>query len=118
MIVNLDLVGSDGLSSRIESIPPPLLIDDLVDDVVSSISSLSNNNTPVEQRSRSPEPAHSIMNNRQLGCSGEFILTSQDQNPFYEEKRLIEEELEFIRRERENLLQEHEKYRQQALYVV
>ena len=37
-----------------------------------------------------------------------------DRGRFYEEKRLIEQELELIRRERENLLNENEKYRQQT----
>ena len=37
----------------------------------------------------------------------------RNKNRFYEEKRLIEQELELIRRE--HLLNEHEKYRQQTM---
>ncbi len=90
-----------------------MIIDDLVDDVLSSISSLSGN-TPVDQRSASPEIAQLLLLNRTGDTSREFHRNKNDENRFYEEKRLIEQELELIRRERENLLNEHEKYRQQT----
>jgi len=90
-----------------------LIIDDLVDDVLSSISSLSMN-TPVDQRSASPEINQLLLLNRNIDTSQEFNRNKNDDNRFYEEKRLIEQELELIRRERENLLNEHEKYRQQT----
>ena len=93
---------------------PPLLIDDLVDDVLSSISSLSFN-TPTDQRSASPEIAQLLLLNRNIDASQEFSTNKNDENHFYEEKRLIEQELESIRRERENLLNEHENYRQQTM---
>ena len=82
-----------------------LIIDDLVDDVLSSISSVSLH-TIDDQRSASPEIAQLLLLNRNIDQSNE-------QKNFLEEKRLIEQELELIRRERENLLEEHEKYRQQ-----
>jgi hypothetical protein len=91
-----------------------LIIDDLVDDAVSSISSLSIN-TPVDQRSASPEIAQLLLLNRNTDSSQEFNINKNDENRFYEEKHLIEQELELIRRERENLLHENEKYRQQTM---
>jgi hypothetical protein len=90
-----------------------LIIDDLVDDVLSSISSLSMN-TPVDQRSVSPDIGQLLLLNRNIDTSQEFNRNQNDENRFYEEKCLIEQELELIRRERENLLNEHEKYRQQT----
>ncbi|CAF1185355.1 unnamed protein product [Adineta steineri] len=101
-------------SSNNEIRNPSLIIDDLVDDVLSSISSLSNN-TPVDQRSISPEIAQLLVLNRNIDGSQEFHVNNNEENRFYEEKRLIEKELELIRHERENLLHEHEKYRQQAM---
>ncbi len=91
-----------------------MIIDDLVDDAVSSISSLSIN-TPVDQRSASPEIAQLLLLNRNTDSSQEFNINKNDENRFYEEKHLIEQELELIRRERENLLHENEKYRQQTM---
>ncbi|CAF3388493.1 unnamed protein product [Rotaria sp. Silwood1] len=91
-----------------------LIIDDLVDDALSSISSLSIS-TPVDQRSASPEIAQLLLLNRNIDTSPELITNKHDENRFYEEKRLIEQELELIRRERENLLNEHEQYRQQTI---
>jgi len=91
-----------------------LIIDDLVDDAVSSISSLSIN-TSVDQRSASPEIAQLLLLNRNTDSSQEFNRNKNDENRFYEEKHLIEKELELIRRERENLLHENEKYRQQTM---
>jgi hypothetical protein len=93
---------------------PSLIIDDLVDDVLSSISSLSIH-TPVDQRSASPEIAQLLLLNRNTDNSQEFNLNKNEEKKFYEEKRLIEQELELIRRERENLLNQHEKYRQQTM---
>ncbi|CAF1578036.1 unnamed protein product, partial [Adineta ricciae] len=100
--------------SRIEVTNRSLIIDDLVDDVLSSMSSLSGN-TPVDPRSASPEMAQLLSLNRNVESAQEFHVTRSDENRFYEEKRLIEQELELIRRERENLIHEHEKYRQQAM---
>jgi hypothetical protein len=91
-----------------------MIIDDLVDDVLSSISSLSMN-TPVDQRSISPEIAQLVLLNRNMESSQEFHINTNEENRFFEEKHLIEQELELIRRERENLLHEHEKYRQQTM---
>jgi hypothetical protein len=91
-----------------------LIIDDLVDDVLSSISSLSVH-TPVDPRSASPESAQLLLLNRNIDSSQEFTVNKTEENRFYEEKRLIEQELELIRRERESLLHEHEKYRQQTM---
>ena len=100
--------------SRIEVTNRSLIIDDLVDDVLSSMSSLSGN-TPVDPRSASPEIAQLLSLNRNVESAQEFHVNRTDENRFYEEKRLIEQELELIRRERENLIHEHEKYRQQAM---
>lgn len=109
----LDLLQSETTAHNSHQMQAPLIIDDLVDDVVSSVSSLSVR-TPVDQRSISPpEHVHLLPTND----FDEFVFETQDETPFHEEKRLIEQELEFIRRERENLLQEHEKYRQQTLFV-
>ena len=91
-----------------------MIIDDLVDDVLSSISSLSMN-TPVDQRSVSPEIAQLVLLNRNMESSQEFHVNKNEENRFFEQKHLIEQELELIRRERENLLHEHEKYRQQTM---
>lgn len=68
-------------------------------------------NTPADQRSISPlTPDNNLSQKNTL--FQEF--NNEKENKFYEEKRLIEQELELIRRERENLLNQHEKYRQQA----
>jgi hypothetical protein len=91
-----------------------LIIDDLVDDVLSSISSLSMNSSG-EQRSMSPAIAQLVLLNRNTDSLQEFNVHQNEENRFYEEKRLIEQELELIRRERESLLNEHEKYRQQSM---
>ncbi|CAM4878180.1 unnamed protein product [Rotaria socialis] len=99
--------------SNNQSTSPSLIIDDLVDDALSSISSLSGR-TPVDPRSASPEIAQLLLLNRNTDSSQEFTTNTNDEHHFYEEKRLIEQELELIRRERENLLHEHEKYRQQT----
>ena len=97
-----------------EQANPPLIIDDLVDDVLSSISSLSAH-TPADQRSASPEIAQLLSLHRNVDSSQEFNRHENDQHRFYDEKRLIEDELEMIRRERESLLSEHERYRQQTM---
>lgn len=68
----------------------PMLIDDLVEDVVSSPSM----NSSRDRHSPSSD-------------------VHEDEKDFDEEKRFIEEELELIRREREHLLQEQHKSRQQ-----
>lgn len=102
------------VSSHAQQANPPLIIDDLVDDVLSSISSLSVH-TPVDPRSASPEIAQLLSLHRTVDNSQELNRHENDQNRFFEEKRLIEEELEMIRRERESLLHEHEKYRQQTM---
>ncbi|CAF3396705.1 unnamed protein product [Rotaria socialis] len=99
--------------SNNQSTSPSLIIDDLVDDALSSISSLSGR-TPVDPRSASPEIAQLLLLNRNTDSSEEFTTNTNDEHHFYEEKRLIEQELELIRRERESLLHEHEKYRQQT----
>ncbi|CAF3257141.1 unnamed protein product [Rotaria socialis] len=99
--------------SNNQSTSPSLIIDDLVDDALSSISSLSGR-TPVDPRSASPEIAQLLLLNRNTDSSQEFTTNTNDEHHFYEEKRLIEQELELIRRERESLLHEHEKYRQQT----
>ncbi len=91
-----------------------MIIDDLVDDVLSSISSLSMNSSG-EQRSMSPAIAQLVLLNRNTDSLQEFNVHQNEENRFYEEKRLIEQELELIRRERESLLNEHEKYRQQSM---
>lgn len=93
---------------------PSLIIDDLVDDALSSISSLSIR-TPVDQASASPEISQLLLLSRNPDAPQEFHTNINDENQFYEEKRLIEQELELIRIERENLLNEHEKYRQQTM---
>jgi hypothetical protein len=72
-------------------------------------------NTPVDPRSASPEIAQLLLLNRNTETSQELNTNKNDEYHFYEEKRLIEQELELIRRERENLLHEHEKYRQQTM---
>ncbi len=102
------------MPTNTQQVNPSLIIDDLVDDVLSSISSLSMN-SPIDQRSVSPAIAQLVLLNRNTDTSQEFNLHQNDENRFYEEKRLIEQELELIRRERESLLHEHEKYRQQAM---
>ena len=111
---DLDDILSEVVSSHAQQANQPLIIDDLVDDVLSSISSLSAH-TPVDQRSASPEIAQLLSLHRPVDSSQEFNRHENDQNHFLEEKRLIEEELEMIRRERESLLHEHEKYRQQTM---
>jgi hypothetical protein len=111
--INIEYNLDELLPSNTQIGNPSLIIDDLVDDVLSSISSLSMN-TPVEQRSASPEINQLLLLNRNIDNSQEFNRNKNDDNRFYEEKRLIEQELELIRRERENLLNEHEKYRQQT----
>ncbi|CAF2111069.1 unnamed protein product [Rotaria magnacalcarata] len=105
-------LGDTKLSNN-QSTSPSLIIDDLVDDALSSISSLSGR-TPVDPRSASPEIAQLLLLNRNTDSSQEFTANTNDEHHFYEEKRLIEQELELIRRERESLLHEHEKYRQQT----
>ena len=101
------------MPSNTQILNPSLIIDDLVDDVLSSVSSLSVN-TPVDQRSASPEIAQLLLLNRNIDTSQELNRNKNEENRFFEEKRLIEQELELIRRERESLLHEHEKYRQQT----
>lgn len=68
-------------------------------------------NTPADQRSISPLTPDNNLSQKNI-LFQEF--NNEKENKFYEEKRLIEQELELIRRERENLLNQHEKYRQQA----
>ncbi|UJR35090.1 hypothetical protein I4U23_027865 [Adineta vaga] len=109
-----DLQTMESRPSNSEIVHRSLIIDDLVDDVLSSMSSLSGNSS-VDPRSASPEIAQLLSLNRNLESSQEFHVNKNDENRFYEEKRLIEQELELIRRERENLLHEHEKYRQQSI---
>jgi hypothetical protein len=70
---------------------------------------------PAEQRSMSPAIAQLVLLNRNIDGSQEFSVNQTEENRFYEEKRLIEQELELIRRERESLLNENERYRQQTM---
>ena len=72
-------------------------------------------NTPADQRSASPELAQLLALNRNPEDSQEFHIHQNEESRFYEERRLIEQELESIRRERESLLNEHERYRQQTM---
>lgn len=74
-----------------EQVNPSLIIDDLVDDGLSSISSLSAN-TPADPQSASPEIA-------QLLSLHHTVDSSQELN----------------RRERESFLSVHERYRQQTM---
>ena len=101
---SLDNILPEVVSSHAQQENPPLIIDDLVDDVLSSISSLSVH-TPVDPRSASPEIAQLLSLHRTVDNSQELNHHENDQNRFFEEKRLIEEELEMIRRERENYRQ-------------
>ena len=61
--------------------------------------------TPVDPRSASPEIAQLLSLHRTVDNSQELNHHENDQNRFFEEKRLIEEELEMIRREHENYRQ-------------
>ena len=90
------------------------MIDDLVDDVLSSISSLSLN-TAGDLHSISPESTH-LPSAYRLDDNAQALRSKTTaENHFYEEKRLIERELESIRREREALLNDHENHRPQSL---
>lgn len=115
--INLDISLPESIPTNTRTTSPSLIIDDLVEDALSSVSSLSIH-TPVDQRSASPDIAQLLLLNRNVEGSQEFTTMRSDDNHFYEEKRLIEQELELIRRERENLLNEHETYRQQAMYSI
>ena len=94
---DLDDILPEVVPSYTQQANPPLIIDDIVDDVPSSISSLSVH-TPVDN-------------------SQELNRHENDQNRFLEEKRLIEGKLQMIRRERESFLHEHEKCRQLMITV-
>ena len=111
--INLDQTSPETTLQNFQTTNHSLIIDDLIDDALSTISSLSIN-PAVDQRSASPEIARLLSINRHTDTSHELNTNKNDENRFYEEKRLIEQELELIRRERENLLDEHEKYRQQT----
>ena len=90
------------------------MIDDLVDDVLSSISSVSLN-TPGDLHSISPESTHLPSTYRHDENAQVLRSKKAAENHFHEEKRLIERELESIRREREALLNDHENHRQQSM---
>jgi hypothetical protein len=102
----------------------PVIIDDLVDDALSSASSSCSRATHEHGSMSSDDVRCRVFDQRGGGGSGDDDDTMcrervNNDNALHEQKRLIEQELAMIRREREHLLLEHGRYRQEpATYVL